>query len=247
MLSENDKNKIKDIIIKAGEIALNEQKKLTLNQKEDYTIVTNGDIKVSKYLEKELSNFYPVLSEENYNFELLKENETFFLIDPIDGTVSYSKKEDTWVIIVTLVYKNEPTYTIISQPKKNKLFIAEKDKGAYKEEDGVKSKLTIDKSNDDIIASPNFLIEDMELIPDYSTKGLKFEYGATLKILHICENNAAYYPISNRIFGIWDLMGAYLIIKESGGFFEFKDKNFKFDLNHKKLNQTFIASAYKFF
>ena len=243
MLKKNEINEIISYVKKAGLIALKEQDKLTIEEKSDSTIVTNGDLKVSEYLEKKLSKFYPVLSEENYNQKLIKNNNTLFVIDPIDGTVSYSKKEDTWVSIITLVHKNKPIFAIVYQASKDKLFIAEKGKGARLFKGKSSKNLTTSKNkNEKIIVSPNYKEEDLHLIKNFQNKSIIKEFGASLKIMNIIEGKADFYPISDRWFGVWDLIGASLILEEAGGSFTFLD-GYKWNLNDKKINHPFIASS----
>ena len=244
MLNKKEIQSIINYIIKAGEIAFNEQQKINIETKPDSTIVTNGDLKVSKFLEKKLSQFFPVLSEENYNQELLKDNKTFFLIDPIDGTISYSKKQDTWTSITTLVHKNKAILAIVYQPTKNKLFIAEQNKGVKRIIKDNITNMKVKAKNEIIIASPNYKTEDIEIIKNYNSKKLIKEFGAALKIMNIIENKADHYTVTKRWFGVWDLIGPALMIKEAGGSFHFLD-DYKFDLKEPKILASFIASSEK--
>lgn len=238
------KKQIIKIIKEAGKLAIDYQSKINISTKEDSTIVTEGDIAVSNFLIEKLSKFYPVLSEENYDESLLNQSDTFFVIDPIDGTVSYSKKEDTWCTIVALVKNNEPIMSFVYQATKDKMFIAEKGKGTFLINNGKKIKQSVSSELKTIIVSPNYKEEDLKLIPNYDKLKLIKEYGAALKIMNIVERNADIYPIENRWFGVWDLIGSSLILKEAGGHFKFLD-DYKFDLKEKKLNHPFIASSIK--
>jgi len=76
-------------------------KKMNHGNKKDGTIVTNGDIAVSKFLECELGKLFPdyeVFSEESC--DVLPQGSKVIVIDPIDGTKSYHRHEDTWCILV---------------------------------------------------------------------------------------------------------------------------------------------------
>ena len=98
--------KLINLIRKAGKIALESQKEMTVANKADTSIVTNGDLAVSKFLERELKKLYPdhdVFSEENCSN--IPKSSKVIIIDPIDGTESYSRREDTWSILVGLKVK----------------------------------------------------------------------------------------------------------------------------------------------
>ena len=103
-----DKKKIVDTLnknfIEAGELSIDLRKKgLKETIKSDNTPVTNGDLEVNKIITnkiKELTSEIPIVSEEsslNKNNELL---ETFWLIDPIDGTYDYIHHKDEFTIML---------------------------------------------------------------------------------------------------------------------------------------------------
>lgn len=237
-----------NITKKSGLLALSYFNKQSLAQetKRDGTLVTEADKAVSDFLIKKLSKFYPVLSEEDFDIKRLNKDK-FFLIDPIDGTVSFSKKENTWVILITLMKGNadftdcQPILSIVYQPLEDKLYVAEKNKGAYLISDNKKTILKTKKQGNRIIVSPNYKQEDLDLIK-LKHDSISFEYGGALKVVRIIEGKADIYPVSDRWFGVWDLAAPYLLINESGGIFKFLN-NYKFNINHPKLNEKFIVSA----
>lgn len=242
MLDKKEVREVIEIVKQAAQVALKEQESITIETKPDSTIVTNADIKVSEFLSKKLERFYPVLSEENYNKDLLKNNDTFFVIDPIDGTVSFSKKEPTWCILLGLVKDNLPIFSIIYVPLEDKLYYAEKNKGTYLLQNNSITKISLKNNKKRIITSPDYKEEALKLAPKYEEH--LFEYGCALKAIRILENKADFYPAKDRWYGIWDLIAPVLIFQEAGGEFKFFD-DFKFNLNQEKINVSFLLSAYK--
>ena len=83
-----------DVFFKAGETSLELRNKgLNKETKSDNTPVTNADIKVNNILTnkiKEITPEIPIVSEESSANKETKNLKTFWLIDPIDGTVSYT-------------------------------------------------------------------------------------------------------------------------------------------------------------
>ena len=125
-----DKKKIVDTLnknfIEAGELSIDLRKKgLKETIKSDNTPVTNGDLEVNKIITnkiKELTSEIPIVSEEsslNKNNELL---ETFWLIDPIDGTYDYIHHKDEFTINAALIINKRPEIGIIYAPAKERLF-----------------------------------------------------------------------------------------------------------------------------
>lgn len=234
---------------KAGQLAKKEQLSLRVETKKDGSVVTSGDIAVSEFLIKKLEKYYPVLSEENYNKKNISLKKTF-VVDPIDGTLSYLKKEDSWCILISLVEKNKPILSVIYQPSTNKIYYAEKGKGAYLRIGIITKKLNVsDNEYKRLVISPSEnKIKTLNLIKhsfDISKiKSIDFQYGAGLKIMRIVENQNDLYLGFDKKCGIWDLMAPKLILEESGGFIYF-EKGFKLDVKKWHVDSKFIVSNKK--
>ena len=116
-----------DTFLKAGNLAKeisNRGVKITI--KSDKSPVTDGDLAVDKLLRdkiKKLTPSIPIISEETVNFDIKNENNTFWLIDPIDGTRDYIKKRDEYTLNASLIVDLKPTIGIINAPAKNRLFL----------------------------------------------------------------------------------------------------------------------------
>ena len=117
-----------DTFLKAGNLAKeisNRGVKITI--KSDKSPVTDGDLAVDKLLRdkiKKLTPSIPIISEETVNFDIKNENNTFWLIDPIDGTRDYIKKRDEYTLNASLIVDLKPTIGIINAPAKNRLFFS---------------------------------------------------------------------------------------------------------------------------
>ena len=93
--------------------------------KPDNSPVTNGDLEVNKIITdkiKELTPNIPIISEETVDLQKKNILNTFWLVDPIDGTKEYIKGEDEYTINAALVVNYVPTIGLVGAPKKNRLF-----------------------------------------------------------------------------------------------------------------------------
>lgn len=228
---------INQIIKDAGKLALKLQENFTKEEKTDGTLVTSADIAVSDFLIEKLSQKHPVLSEEQFD-ENLCDEENVFVIDPIDGTVSFSQKEPTWTILIALMKKGECVESWVYQAKYEKLFYAKKGHGAYLNGQPIKIHTRANR----LLTSPNYKEEDVALLKECDSHSV--EFGAALKMMYLVESKQDFYPIQDRWFGVWDLLAPKLILEEAGGSFIFLD-NYKIKLSDKKINHPFIASTYK--
>ena len=98
----NLKNIAEDLLetfLSAGKIAKEiSERGVKITIKSDNSPVTDGDLEVDKILKKKIKKLtpnVPIISEETVNLSLKikKENDNFWLIDPIDGTRDYIKKK----------------------------------------------------------------------------------------------------------------------------------------------------------
>ena len=99
--------------------------------KSDDTPLTKTDLAVNKLVLDELSKNFPthgIIAEE----ESLKKNSEYqWVCDPLDGTVPFSHGYPIFTFALALVKNGEPIMGIIYDPILDRLFYAEKGKGAF--------------------------------------------------------------------------------------------------------------------
>lgn len=234
--------KLIEILKKAGQIAIQEQTHLNIQYKKDSSIVTNGDILVSKFLTTELKKLYPtydIFSEETA--EQKPKSNSVIIIDPIDGTTSYAKKEDNWCLLLGFV-RNEIVETgVVYQPTLNLLYWAKKGQGAYLVEgESTPQRLSAEKgfpligicSKTD--AGENIVFEKLGITE------VKRMFSASLKIIEVAKGNYDIYPYFQRKCSVWDLVAPQLILEEAGGLMIYEDE-FKIDYANPLLKMGFAA------
>ena len=102
---------------KAGDKAAKEQFKVTRDFKGDGSVITYIDKELNKYLSDAITSLYPearLITEEADN--PAKNNDYCFVVDPIDGTDSYSQLLPGWCVAVGLLKGGEPIAGIIYAP-----------------------------------------------------------------------------------------------------------------------------------
>ena len=106
--------------LKAGKIAkeISDQGvKITI--KSDKSPVTDGDLAVDEILKNKIKNLtpnIPIISEETINLNTQKDDKTFWLIDPIDGTRDYINKKDEYTLNAALILDLIPALGIVYAP-----------------------------------------------------------------------------------------------------------------------------------
>jgi 3'(2'), 5'-bisphosphate nucleotidase len=106
--------------------------------KEDRSPLTSADQRSHKIIVDHLNDpsikSFPILSEEGKDipFEQRRTWKYFWLVDPLDGTKEFIKKNGEFTVNIALIYQNRPVLGIIYAPVKQCFYFASKDMGAYR-------------------------------------------------------------------------------------------------------------------
>ena len=205
-----------NIMIKASEKAskilikdFGEIEKLQVSKKGPYDFVTNSDLKTEQIIIDELKKAkpnYSILSEEK-GIENNKDENNTWIIDPIDGTINYLHGIPHFAISIALKSYDQIIAGLIYDPIKDEMFYAEKNNGAY-------------FNNQRIKVSKKNKIEDCLFVA-----GSKINYDNELLIRNSgCAALDMAYVASGRYDGyfqkninLWDIAAGIIIVKEAGG------------------------------
>ena len=137
LLSELQIAEIYRLAMVAGSAILeiyNNESQWQTNQKSDHTPVTAADLRSSDKLVTGLPRIYdcPVISEEALpSYQLRAQWETYWLVDPMDGTREFLHKTGEFVINIALMHKNQPIFGFLFQPTTNRAWWGGKRFGAF--------------------------------------------------------------------------------------------------------------------
>tara|TARA_Y200000002_G_C22540925_1_gene603944 strand:+ start:72 stop:938 length:867 start_codon:yes stop_codon:yes gene_type:complete len=231
-LEKTDEEKIINIVFQAGDIALKKQteSKNSFNKKKDGSLVSKVDILVNKVLLNFLSENYPnikVLTEEDENknqLAALKEN-TFFIIDPIDGTKEYINGEKFYTVNMSLVINNSFSFSIIYAPALNLMMFAN-DKKTYLVKK-IKNTLRKNVVNCKVLAAPKRSLDILATKRDEELAKIKLylenqninynivNISSSIKFCYVSQNIADIYIRKARI-KLWDIAAGFHIANNAG-------------------------------
>jgi 3'(2'), 5'-bisphosphate nucleotidase len=109
--------------------------KFHVEYKDDKSPLTLADKRASEKIIEELVKFkIPVLSEEGFhdNFETRKTWDKLWIVDPLDGTKEFVKRNGEFTVNIALVEDNVPSIGVIFSPVFKDLYFAAKGMGAFK-------------------------------------------------------------------------------------------------------------------
>ena len=219
--------------------------------KKDSSPLTMADKKANDIIEdglNQLSVIFPILSEEGKEipYEDRKHWEYFWLVDPLDGTKEFVKKNGEFTVNIALIHKNTPVLGVIYAPALDVCYWAKQDEGAFK--DGQKLPLeTLDQRNTyKIVASRSHMSDETQAFIDAIDIDKEKELisiGSSLKICLVAEGEADVYPRLGPTME-WDTGAAHVIVNESGGQLIDQKNNSKLKYNTKEklLNNYFIVT-----
>ena len=237
-----------NIMIKASEKAskilirdFGELENLQVSKKGPKDFVTNADIKAEKIIIEELKKArpnYSIISEEN-GVEKNKDETNFWIIDPIDGTTNFLHGVPHFAISIALQSNNEMVCGLIYDPIKDELFYAEKNHGAYFNN----QRIRVSKKRD--IDECLFAVGKGKYNPDliYRRSG-----SAALDLAYVASGRFDGYFQDN--LNLWDIAAGIIIVKEAGGIINEIDlsslKNIKVLASSAEINTKFIEKIDNF-
>ena len=212
-----------NIMIKAAEKAskyairdFGEVEKLQVSKKGPRDFVTKTDKHVEKILIEELSKTkknYSFLSEEVGSIEN-KDKDNIWIIDPIDGTTNFLHGIPHFAICLALESKKKIISGLIYDPIKDEMFYAEKNKGAYLNN----QRLRVSNKNliDECLFSSNH--EGVK----FSNLNMRYSGCAALDLAYVASGRLDGF-FHNKI-NIWDVAAGALLVEEAGGIVNDLDK-----------------------
>jgi 3'(2'), 5'-bisphosphate nucleotidase len=203
---------------------------MEVEYKEDRSPLTAADKAANQIIVETLRSRFPqyaILSEEEKDNRSRLDRACCFVIDPLDGTKEFLKRNGQFTVNIALAYEHESVMGVIYVPVTGELYYAAKGYGAYKKmSDGEPEKLSvsdhIDRESLRVVASSSHESPQMnDLIERYQFKNL-VKMGSSLKGCMIAEGKADIYYRFNPTME-WDTAAMQCIVEEAGAIFRQMD------------------------
>ena len=205
-----------NIMIKAAEKAskilirdFGELEKLQVSAKGPSDFVTNSDKKVEKIIIEELAKSrkkFSILSEEIGEIKN-SDKENYWIVDPIDGTTNFLHGIPHFAISIALKTKEEIVSGLIFDPIKNEMFYAEKNNGAYFNNQRIR--VSKKKNLDECLFATGGKNEILNSLNVRKTGS------AALDMAYVGAGRYDGYFQKN--LNIWDIAAGIIIVNEAGG------------------------------
>ncbi len=189
---------------------------LTVADKKSNKIIVNGL--------REIFPEYAVLSEEEKDDFNRLENDYCFVVDPLDGTKEFIKRNGQFTVNIALAYQHKSVMGVIYVPATGELYYAADGIGAFLEDkDGVHILRVSDKLEDwrVVMSSSHGCAEMDALIEKYKIKNF-VKMGSSLKGCLVAKGEAEIYYRHNPTME-WDTAAMQNIVENAGGIFKQMD------------------------
>jgi myo-inositol-1(or 4)-monophosphatase len=126
---------LEDVVREAGSIAMTffkDLKNVEVNKKSPRDFVTAADVAVEDFLKESLTRKYPEFGFWGEESGQSANQTNRWIVDPIDGTHSFSRGQYFWAVSVALEIDQELMIGAVYAPALNDYYWAEKGKGAWK-------------------------------------------------------------------------------------------------------------------
>lgn len=231
-----------------------------IETKKDDSPLTLADKASHEVLMKTLTKTsYPVISEEGEHLHRATRQsfKTYWLIDPLDGTKEFIKKNDEFTVNVALIHQQKPVFGLVYAPVLDELFVGLGNK-AYKVKNLQTTaiqlpllsaqQISVKEANNKhltIVASrSHFSPETKAYIDHLEANGFEIERvskGSSLKICLVAEGKADVYPRFGPTME-WDTAAAHAVLHAAGGSMYNPENNTELIYNKDVLlNPFFIA------
>lgn len=253
-----DINEVIIIAKKAGENVLKYylNNDCIVHEKIDGSLVTSADMAAHGIIILELQKLtpnVPILSEEGncvpYNER--KNWKRFWLVDPLDGTKEFVKRNGEFTVNIALIENNKPKLGVIYVPVLNLVYYGETTQGSFKI-DSLGNKIALKR------AALSNNLKKLCIVGSRTHSHFKFDHyiqklkkkyeniiinqiGSSLKFCIIAENEADHYPRFTPSME-WDTAAGHAIAKFSGCTILSLKSNKELSYNKKSLiNDEFIV------
>jgi len=233
MLDQLDIEDLKRIARLAGDEILEVYgSDFVVDEKEDESPLTEADRRANKVILEELEKAYPGMPFVSEEMKALPYDERkqwpfFWMIDPLDGTKEFVKRNGEFTVNIALVRDGLPVAGVVFQPTEEKMYFAVEGKGAFRQ-DGKDEprRLSGGPSYRDpgvdpvkVVASRSHLSQEVtDFIKALEDEGRVVEFmssGSSLKLCLVAEGAADVYPRLAPTME-WDTAAAHVVVTEAG-------------------------------
>src|SRR5690554_6025067 len=197
-----------------------------IEQKDDKSPLTAADKKAHEVISEQLKmTTYPVLSEERKDipYEERKDWDYFWMVDPLDGTKEFIKRNGEFTVNIALIENGVPVLGVVHVPVMGVTYLGGKGIGAFKESESGREAIQVRTTPPKVVvmvASRSHGTDTVAILEGLIGQRLGpvelTSMGSSLKLCLVAEGRADIYP---RLAPTseWDTAAADAVVRAAGG------------------------------
>lgn len=229
---------------------------LEVEWKGDSSPLTAADRAAHQVITQSLLDLYPdtpCLSEEGKSIPFRERSSwnRFWMIDPLDGTKEFIKRNGEFTVNIALIEDNKPIIGVVHVPVSGYTYYAKIKQGAFlKKPDGMPQRLETqiydeNEDNQTIVSSRSHLSPETAAFIQKFRNPILISMGSSLKFMLVAEGKANVYPRFGPTME-WDTAAAQIIVEEAGGYVAIENTDKPLTYNKENLlNPHFIVTGKK--
>lgn len=243
-------SQIEQIAVEAGhEIMKIYAREFTIEEKDDKSPLTEADKAAHEVIVRGLNALevkIPILSEEDAdNFAGADANGRYWLVDPLDGTKEFIKRNGEFTVNIALIEQGKPILGVVYAPVLETTYAAAEGVGAFKvNANGQREAIQVAGKPSGawkVVGSRSHPSPDLaswlEKLGDHEMHPM----GSSLKLCLVAEGKADVYPRLGPTC-LWDTGAAHAVVLQAGGRVDNIDGEPLTYMNpKKKLNPYFVV------
>lgn len=248
-LQESDLLALRDIAERAArEVMAVYAAPVAVLAKPDDSPVTAADLRSDAAIREGLAAAFPgvyILSEESTS-QGPRDHETFFLVDPLDGTKEFIAHNGEFTVNIALVHRGAPVAGVVFAPALGELWFAAQGLGAWKREAGTPRRLRV------AAHAPGTPLRVMGSrshagpalagwLSRLTCPHVFVAAGSSLKFCRIAQGDADIYPRMGPTCQ-WDTAAGQAVLQEAGGaVLDASGRPLLYGLDRPVVNGDFVA------
>ncbi|WP_394133237.1 3'(2'),5'-bisphosphate nucleotidase CysQ [Shewanella maritima] len=230
-----------------------QQDDVAVTHKQDDSPVTEADIAAHKVIVAALQTQFsdiPLMSEEaaDIDWHTRKQWQTYWLIDPLDGTKEFIKRNGEFTVNIALIHQGKAIAGVVYAPVLNQCFYGAIELGAWL--DNGTSQQVLDISTRPLSLAPVIVGSRSHISPDVAKYVAKIgehtmqSVGSSLKFCMVATGEADAYPRLGPT-SEWDTAAAQAVLESAGGqVLCYPDMTpLRYNQKQQILNPYFIAAS----
>lgn len=196
-----------------------------VGRKDDNSPLTAADLASHHCLVEGLQSLrplYPVVSEESADlpYEERSESETYWLIDPLDGTKEFIKRNGEFTVNIALIHQSQPVLGVVYAPALDTCYFASEGCGAFKKVGNEEPQQIYVRARAPerltVVGSRSHQTGDLAIYLSRLGEHDLRSVGSSLKFCMVAEGIADLYPRIG-LTSEWDTAAAHCIVEAAGG------------------------------